>query len=404
MRLYAKALLLSVCCFSAVTLFAEAPLPQLRLKQTYEKVAMQRPMWLCEAPDGSKRIFVVEQRGRILIMPKDRSASEAKTFLDISDRKPFDKNEEGLLGFAFHPKYKRNGKFYIFYSQQDPKRTVISEFKVSKDADVADKSSERILMQWERPNWNHDGGQVSFGPDGYLYIGVGDGGGKNDQYGNSQKTDSYMAKMLRIDVDSRTGSLPYGIPKDNPFVKDKKFLPEIYAWGLRNPWRFCFDRKTGLLYCGDVGQDKWEEIDIIEKGGNYGWSYREGFHEYKEGAPANAKFLEPILEYPHTVALGTNHLPGLSITAGYVYRGKKIPSLRGVYVYGDWANGILWGLRYEQGKVTQDGVLEMAPKVFPPRQISSFGEDEEGEIYLLGYDSKIYAVEEAPTTRTAEVK
>jgi glucose/arabinose dehydrogenase len=404
MRLSLKQYVSILCCLVALPLLAEKPFPNVHFKQTYTKVQMQRPVWLCEAPDGSKRIFVVQQAGKVLIMPKDRSASEAKTFLDISDRKPFDKNEEGLLCLAFHPKFKKNGKFYIFYSQQDPKRSVVSEFHVSKDPDVADKTSERILMQWERPNWNHDGGQLEFGPDGYLYISVGDGGGKNDQYGNAQKTDSLMAKILRIDVDHSSSALPYEIPASNPFVKDKNFRPEIYAWGLRNPWRFSFDRKTGLLYCGDVGQDKWEEIDIIQKGGNYGWSYREGLHEFKEDAPKEAKFIDPILEYPHNAVLSTNHMPGISITGGFVYRGKKIPGLRGIYVYGDWGNGNIWGLRYENGKVTQTSVLELAPKVFPPRQISSFGEDADGELYLLGYDHKIYELEELKKTQTAGLR
>ncbi len=405
MRLHLKPLLVAVACAQTLVLSAASDFPHITVKQTYPKVQMQRPMWLCESPDGTKRLFVVEQRGRILILPKDKNDSATKTFLEISDRKPFEKNEEGLLGLAFHPKYKSNGKFYIFYSQQNPLRSFVSEFTVSKDPDVADKSSERILMQWERPAWNHDGGQVDFGPDGYLYIGVGDGGGKNDQYGNAQKPDTLMAKILRIDVNSRTGSLPYGIPKDNPFVKDKAFRPEIYAWGLRNPWRFSFDRKTGLLYCGDVGQDKWEEIDIIQKGGNYGWSYREGLHAFKDEAPpARAKFIDPILEYPHNAQLSTNHLPGISITGGYVYRGKKIPGLNGVYLYADWGTSHLWGLRYEHGKVTKDELLEMAPKVFPPRQISSFGEDADGELYLLGYDHKIYELEEVDPKRSAKLK
>ncbi len=402
MRLSLKTFVIPIISLLALPLFAEKEFPHIRLKQTYANVQMKRPVWLCEIPDGSKRIVVVEQAGRVLIMPKDRQGSQTNVFFDITDRKPFDKNEEGLLGLAFHPKYKKNGKFYVFYSQQEPKRSVVSEFRVSKNPDIADLSTERILMQWERPNWNHDGGQIDFGPDGYLYISTGDGGGKNDQYGNSQKPDTLLAKMLRIDVDSRKDSLPYGIPRSNPFVKDKNFRPEVYAWGLRNPWRFSFDRKTKMLYCGDVGQDKWEEIDIIVKGGNYGWNYREGFHDFRDDIPKDTKFIDPILEYPHNAQLSTNHLPGISITGGYVYRGKKISSLRGIYLYADWGNGTLWGLRYEHGKVTQTGVLEMAPKVFPPRQISSFGEDASGELYLLGYDHKIYELEEVSPTRTAQ--
>lgn len=374
--------------------FAATELPSVKTKVAYPELKLNRPLWLCEAPDGTQRIFVAQQEGEVLILPKDRNGKETKTFLDISDRKPFQKNEEGLLGFAFHPKFKSNGKFYIYYSQQNPKRSVISEFLVSKsNPDEADKSSERILMEIPQPNWNHNGGELLFGPDGFLYIGLGDGGGANDQYHNGQNRGSLLAKILRIDVDSRAGELPYGIPKDNPFVKNKEFRPETYAWGMRNPWRFSFDRKTGELYCGDVGQGKWEEIDIIKKGGNHGWSFREGFHEFTNGAPANAQFIDPIVEYPHSAQLSTNHLPGLSVTGGYVYRGEKVPALRGVYVYADFMSGTIWGLRTKNGKLVIDGVLELQPKDAPPRQIASFGEDGRGEVYVLGHDGHIYEFE-----------
>jgi glucose/arabinose dehydrogenase len=253
-------------------------------------------------------------------------------------------------------------------------------------------------LEVPQPNWNHNGGQVSFGPDGFLYIGLGDGSAPDDHLKNGQRRGTMLAKILRIDVNSRTGDLPYGIPKDNPFVKDKEFVPETFAWGFRNPWRFSFDRKTDELYCADVGQAKWEEIDIVKKGGNYGWSFREGFHEFGTNTPPpGAKFIDPILEYPHTTQLGTNHTPGLSVTGGYVYRGKKIPALRGVYLYGDFLNGTIWGLRAKNGKVTTHGVLEFTPKGTAPRQIASFGEDGDGEVYVLCYDGYIYEFEEVPT-------
>ncbi len=378
---------------------SHAVLPRLKIKPAFPELSIFRPLWLCEPPDGSKRLFVAQQDGMVLIMPKDRSSKETNVFLDITDRKPLEKNEEGLLGFTFHPKFKKNGKFYIFYSQQNPKRSVISEFQVSKtDPNKADKSSERILMQFERPEWNHDGGEIEFGPDGYLYIATGDGGGRNDQFGNSQNPGSWLAKILRIDVNSKTRDLPYGIPKDNPFVGKKEFRPEIWAWGMRNPWRFSFDRKTGELYCGDVGQNLWEEIDIIKRGGNYGWNYREAFHEFTNTPPAGLKFEDPILEYPHVATLSTNHTPGQSITGGYVYRGKKIPSLRGVYLYSDFVSGTLWGLRYEKGKVTEAAPLEelnMRTKALGlVRQVASFGQDGDGELYVLCYNGKIYELEE----------
>ena len=373
-----------------------AGLPRVTMRVAYPELKLERPLWLCEAPDKSGRIFVAQQDGKVLILPKDRNGSTTKTFLDLSDRKPWVQNEEGLLGFAFHPKFSRNGKFYVYYSQQNPKRSVISEFVVSKnDPDAADKSSERILMEIPQPDWNHNGGQISFGPDGYLYIGLGDGGGHNDKYGNSQKPDTLLAKILRIDVDSRTGDLPYGIPRSNPFVNNKDFRHETWAWGLRNPWRFSFDRVTGELYCADVGQNKWEEINIIRKGGNYGWNYREGFHPFGTNTPPEGLKLEdPILEYPHFANQTTNHTPGLSVTGGYVYRGKRLPALRGVYLYADFVMGTLWGLRYEKGKVTTHGVLVEMPKgLNPPRQISSFGEDAAGEVYILAYDGRIYELD-----------
>ncbi len=376
-----------------------AELPKIDMKVAYPEIKLERPLWLSESADGTKRIFVALQGGKVVILPADRNGKETKTFLDLSDRKPWDKNEEGLLGFAFHPRFKKNGKFYVYYSQQNPKRSVISEFLVSKEnQDRADKASERILLEIPQPDWNHNGGQITFGPDNYLYIALGDGGGANDVHQNGQRKNTMLAKILCIDVDKKSEKLQYGIPKDNPFVKNKEFVPETWAWGLRNVWRFSFDRKNGDLYAADVGQAKWEEINIIKKGGNYGWSFREGFHEFGTNPPpANVKAEDPILEYPHTVSQTTNHTPGLSVTGGYVYRGEKIPSLKGVYLYADFLFGTLWGLRYENGKVTTSGVLVAMPKgQNPPRQIASFGEDNAGEVYVLSYDGRIYELVSAP--------
>lgn len=369
-------------------LAAEPPsLPKIELRNAYPKLVVKRPVWMCESPDG--RMFLVEQAGRVLILPKDHDSAETNVFLDISDRKPLRGNEEGLLGFAFHPEYKSNGKFYIYYSQQDPRRSVVSELKVfSNNPNQADLQSERILMEIPQPFENHNGATTIFGPDGFFYIGLGDGGSARDPFNNGQNMNTLLGKIIRIDVNSRTGKLGYGIPKDNPFVGKEGARPEIWALGMRNPWRFSFDRKTEELYAGDVGQDKWEEVDIITRGGNYGWRVREAFHEFNStNAPANIHWIDPIIEYPHNPAWTTNHTPGLSITGGYVYRGKKNPGLDGVYIYGDFAIGTIWGLRSVNGKLQQSGVLHQHPKnVIPIRNIASFAEDARGEIYMLSFE------------------
>jgi glucose/arabinose dehydrogenase len=390
-----------LCCSLAFRSVAQDTnsLPPFELKPAFPELKLTRPLWLEEAPDGSKRLFVVGQDGQVWILPQDRSGNEAKLFLDLLDRKPHEQFEEGLLGFAFHPQFKTNKKFYVYYTQQNPKRSVISEFHASEaDPDKADLSSERILMEVAQPYWNHNGGCLVFGPDGYLYISLGDGGKGKDPHNFGQSLNFVYAKILRIDVDSRAGRMAYGIPKDNPFVGkiDSELRPETWAYGLRNPWRFSFDRQTGELWAGDVGQDKWEEVDLIVKGGNYGWSDREGFHQYKD-KPLGKDWIEPIIEYAHTPALAKeckfpDHSLGLSVTGGYVYRGKKLPQLVGVYLYADYMTGTVWGLRYENGKLTTDGTLV---KGNPSRLISSFGEDRDGEVYILAFDGRVYELQES---------
>ena len=390
-------------------------LPTIKLQPVFSKLADERPVWMSEAPDGSGRLFVVYQPGKIVIVKKGSDGSEAKEFFNIVDRQPNFDNEDGLLSIAFHPGFVTNHLFYVYYNQKNPAsqntkplnfpyRSVISEFAVAAaDADKADLKSERILLEVPQPFGNHKGGQISFGPDGYLYLGLGDGGAGGDPFGSGKSTATLLAKVLRIAVNSRARigngdrarELNYGIPRDNPFVQENNANArhEIYAYGLRNPWRFSFDRATGALWCGDVGQDLWEEVDVIVKGGNYGWSVREGAHHFKPG-PDSAKYLEPVIEYPHRPnlqpeAMFPDHSTGLCVIGGYVYHGKESPALEGIYIYGDYNLGTFWGLRYDYTaqKVTAHGTL-----LKQPNNIDSFAEDNDGEIYALMQDGKIFKI------------
>ncbi len=385
---------------AAVTLACTVFLPaaamaeEIKLQPAWAGIKVQRPITLLTSPDGTNRQFLVQQRGQVLILPTSETGTETKTFLDLSDRKMEENQfEEGLIGFAFHPKFKENGLFYVCYSQQNPKRSVISEFKAAAgDPDKADPATERVLLEVPQPFWNHNSGNMLFDKDGMLFIAFGDGGKRDDPLRFAQNRFVYNGKIIRIDVDTRTGSRPYGIPSDNPFLKQEAVLPEIYAYGLRNPWGLSIDKETGLFWCADVGQDIWEEINLITKGGNYGWSWREGAQPFvirQEAAPADGKFIDPIHQYDHS--------QGLSITGGFVYRGKALPALAGQYLYGDFANGKIWALNYDPtaAKVTANTELFQAPldakgqATFKP---TAFIEDLAGEPIMLDWNGSVQRI------------
>jgi glucose/arabinose dehydrogenase len=334
--------------------------------------SLKSPVFLTHARDQSGRLFIVEQPGTIRILEKGKLLKVP--FLDIKERVLFE-GEQGLLGLAFHPEYRLNGRFFVNYTRKDDGATVIAEYHRSEQANLAGRE-ERILISIPQPYPNHNGGMIAFGPDGYLYIGMGDGGSGGDPQNRAQNKDELLGKLLRIDVSNLT---PYGIPTDNPFVRGKE-RPEVFAMGLRNPWRFSFDRETGDLWLADVGQNKWEEVNVVRKGGNYGWRVMEGFHCFNLPEPCGKEnFTSPLLEYDHQGGR-------CSITGGYVYRGSAIPALIGTYLYGDFCSGEIFSVRTGQG-----GQVKGEPGVLKTNAaISSFGEDENGEIYLLDHKGAVY--------------
>jgi glucose/arabinose dehydrogenase len=340
-----------------------------------------RPLVLTHAGDGSNRVFVATQQGVLHVFPNDQKATKTRVFLDIQERVRYNdkENEEGLLGFAFHPDYKKNGEFFLFYTDKKAKlQNVVSRFRVSKtDPDVADPASEEELIRFSHKYWNHDGGTICFGPDGYLYIAVGDGGLANDPDENGQNLGTHLGKVLRIDINHKDEGKKYAIPKDNPFVDKAGAKPEIYAYGVRNPWRMAFDRKTGQFWLADVGQNLFEEIDLIVKGGNYGWNVREGLHPFgAKGVGVRPDVIDPIWEYYHDI--------GKSITGGQVYHGERLPELEGHYLYADYVSGRIWALKYGE---KEKRVVANHPIKDRSLPIMSFGEDERGEAYLLTFSA-----------------
>jgi len=377
----------------------DSALPKLKTEVAFPNLKFDRPVALAYPNDGKNLLFVLEQhKGSIQSFINDRDASDKQEFLRLPD--PMNRgNEEGLLGLAFHPKYAENGEFFVYYSAKDDiRRSVVSRFKVSKDdprkADPA--SEQRIWESAKDPFENHNGGCIAFGPDGYLYISLGDGGAADDPLRSGQNPKDWFASILRVDVDHPSDGKNYGIPSDNPKLRDKKFAdwaPEVYAIGLRNVWKFSFDKADGTLWAGDVGQNDWEMVHIIDNGGNYGWSVFEAFHPYKtRNNPVDraVKITKPIVEYPHGSRNDANRTDyGQSITGGYVYRGEALKDLVGTYVYGDFQTGRIWGVRAKDGQAVAAGEL-IDIKTSKPLGIAGFGEDPKGDLFILAFDGQIH--------------
>lgn len=351
-------------------------LPKVRTETVFPGVSFDRMVFLTH-PDGiPDHLYLVLQPGRIMVFDNVPNPSSPETFIDIRNRVSDRGNEEGLLGLAFDPDYRNNGYFYVYYSAASPRRSVIARYHAPAGTQQADPTTEKIIMEIGQPYSNHNGGQVTFGPDGYLYVGLGDGGSGGDPRGHGQNLRTLLGTILRIDVSTLDEVGSYAVPPDNPFVGVQAARPEIWAYGLRNPWRFSFDRETGDLWTGDVGQNKLEEIDIIRPGLNYGWNIMEGTSCFRD-SPCSSEGLEPpVAEYGRD--------GGCSVTGGYVYRGPRLPSLVGAYLYGDFCTGNIWALRHDGSQVVDQALIADTDL-----QISSFAEGPDGEVYILSFTGEI---------------
>lgn len=337
---------------------------------------LENPLYITHAGDGSGRLYVLEQPGRVRVVEEGRLLETP--FLDLTDRVLSRGNEQGLLGLAFAPDFAGSGIFYVHYTGRPDGRTLLARYRLKEgDPRRGDPGSEEVLLTVEQPYANHNGGALLFGPDGYLYLALGDGGSTGDPENRAQNRESLLGKILRLDV-SQPG--PYRVPPDNPFV-GRDGRDEIWAYGLRNPWRISFDRGTGDLYIADVGQNAVEEVNFQPAGSpggqNYGWRVYEGTRRYAPGEAPGAVF--PVAEYTHAEG-------GCSITGGYVYRGKALPGLVGSYLYGDYCTGYIWGLTREAGEWRAVRLVDSGAN------ITSFGEDEDGELYVVDRRGAIYRI------------
>jgi len=352
--------------------FSPATAQGVRLAQAH--AGFTQPTVIMHAGDGSNRLFVAEKTGALKVI----DSGQISVFLDLSPAVSTE-SERGLLGVAFHPQYAANGRFFVNYTDRQGD-TVIAEFRVSSDPNRADPTSERVILTIAQPYANHNGGQIAFGPDGYLYIGTGDGGSSGDPLDAGQDLSTLLGKLLRIDV---AGEEPYAVPASNPFVGRSGARSEIWAYGLRNPWRFSFDRLTGDMWIADVGQNAWEEVNLqpaASPGGeNYGWRLMEGSHCYNPPTNCNDTTLTPpLLEYSHASGLGR------SVTGGYVYRGEALPALQGAYIFGDFVSGRVWAAAQGEG-----GAWAIRELFDTNYAIATFGQDEAGELYLADFSAGV---------------
>lgn len=364
------------------------------IERAFPRLRFDRPVFLGGASDSTGRIFVVEQAGVIKVFDPSEHADDslgstagdqntsAQVFLDIRNRVSRRGNEEGLIGLAFHPDYKNNGQFFVHYSSSVNDQTgILSRFQVSSNnPNQADPNSEEVILTQSQPYRNHNGGAIAFGPDGYLYVSLGDGGLANDPHGHGQNLETWLGSILRIDIDKTAEGKNYAVPADNPFIDVENAKPELWAVGLRNVWRMAFDRKTGDLWAGDVGQDKWDEVDLIKRGENYGWN------RFEADADFNKKTELTVGEHAAPIA-SYGRQWGISITGGCVYRGKQFPELDGSYFYGDYVSGNLWRVQKDSNGEYQNELVRRTG-----RSISAFGEDDDGEVYLLSFDGGVYRI------------
>jgi len=365
-----------------------AAAPTITTQAVFTNISFNQPVALTQAPGDSARWFVVEKGGLIRFFANDQNTAASSVFLDISSLVNAS-GEGGLLGLTFHPNFPATPEAFVSYTRSGaPLISYVSRFLSTDSGQTLDAATEEVVITVEQPATNHNGGNIAFGPDGFLYVGFGDGGGSGDPNGNGQDTKTLMGAIVRIDVE---GGSPYGIPAGNPFEANAvctggsgvEDCPEIYAWGLRNPWRFSFDTVTSKLWVGDVGQGDWEEIDVVTVGGNYGWNVREGAHCFNPGSGCADAFIEPVSEYDHGL--------GGSVTGGLVYRGTAISELADWYLFGDFTSGRLFGIR-------EDSAVGVEPEILSETglQIVSFGQDADGEIFVLNFVGTIHQIIDAP--------